>query len=833
MRAASCHAMTPMAARGALRRTRAAACACLRNAARAPTRERRAGAGVVVADFADDDSRRRRASPNHLRAWRRDDAIAGSSALARTASTRRCARTFASTAASAATDAHAPASTERASPSRSPPRSLATGNFTRDGSLPSFDYTALLASALEISRVATPTKVEIAVQGDAYSVVLGLRGLEGNAALHLSWHPNAASVRLGPPPPRVHKSEQLAFGERMNATLRGLILTRVTLPERWERVATFEFAERPGGDAAYRVHAEIMARNSNVVLVDARDDDKIVACAYQVGAAQTSVRPISPGFKYAPPPAAPGVDPDAGLAATEWRELVVAASALTASSANEKKPKKASTPEAAAKAAAKAAPGISKGFVRAFRGVSPALAAALASSVGVDPKTNTADVADDDWIELHRAWLGWIESATSAVDAIASADVAAVEEALKDAGWCVEWGQMLLRRPAGSNAAAAADSSSSSSSFLVEAISDVPTAGDGSGPVGALFSAVYGDAGDADVFRRERDRLLQGVRTALKKTTQKAKNFREQIELAEKHESVKIQADELMAYQHGWTQGQDTMEVYDFESGEARRVAVDPQKGPLDAAEKLYKKARKQRRTATQVEPLLEAASNEMAYLENVEFALTELTSEDALALEEINLELVDAKLMAPVGRGAAAAIKREEKRKSGGGKGGRGGKGGGGTAPKKRNRRKEETMANVRTYVAPGGSDILVGRNSKGNEAVSLKLGSDHDVWFHVRGAPGAHVVLRLDPGQTATDVDMQAAADLAAFHSKVRTGGKVDVSYTSPKFVRKPSGARLGMVTIDKEKVMTGRPDDSVAAEEERREAAAGGGKKGREEW
>ncbi|EEH54671.1 uncharacterized protein MICPUCDRAFT_35061 [Micromonas pusilla CCMP1545] len=717
--------MTPMAARGALRRTRAAACACLRNAARAPTRERRAGAGVVVADFADDDSRRRRASPNHLRAWRRDDAIAGSTALARTASTRRCARTFASTAASAATDAHAPASTERASPSRSPPRSLATGNFTRDGSLPSFDYTALLASALEISRVATPTKVEIAVQGDAYSVVLGLRGLEGNAALHLSWHPNAASVRLGPPPPRVHKSEQLAFGERMNATLRGLILTRVTLPERWERVATFEFAERPGGDAAYRVHAEIMARNSNVVLVDARDDDKIVACAYQVGAAQTSVRPISPGFKYAPPPAAPGVDPDAGLAATEWRELV---------------------------AAAKAAPGISKGLVRAFRGVSPALAAALASSVGVDPKTNTADVADDDWIELHRAWLGWIESATSA------------------------------------------------------AISDVPTAGDGSGPVGALFSAVYGDAGDADVFRRERDRLLQGVRAALKKTTQKAKNFREQIELAEKHESVKIQADELMAYQHGWTQGQDTMEVYDFESGEARRVAVDPQKGPLDAAEKLYKKARKQRRTATQVEPLLEAASNEMAYLENVEFALTELTSEDALALEEINLELVDAKLMAP---------------------------GGGGTAPKKRNRRKEETMANVRTYVAPGGSDILVGRNSKGNEAVSLKLGSDHDVWFHVRGAPGAHVVLRLDPGQTATDVDMQAAADLAAFHSKVRTGGKVDVSYTSPKFVRKPSGARLGMVTIDKEKVMTGRPDDSVAAEEERREAAAGGGKKGREEW
>ena len=65
--------------------------------------------------------------------------------------------------------------------------------------------------------------------------------------------------------------------------------------------------------------------------------------------------------------------------------------------------------------------------------------------------------------------------------------------------------------------------------------------------------------------------------------------------------------------------------------------------------------------------------------------------------------------------------------------------------------------------------------------------------MWFHVRGAPGAHVILRQQPGDTASDEDMTYAADLAAFHSKLRTGGKVDVSYTSPKFVRKPSGRGL----------------------------------------
>ena len=66
--------------------------------------------------------------------------------------------------------------------------------------LPAFDYTALVASVAEIRALAVPTKVEVAVQADAYTLVLGLRGLEGKTALHVSWHPDAARVGLGPPP---------------------------------------------------------------------------------------------------------------------------------------------------------------------------------------------------------------------------------------------------------------------------------------------------------------------------------------------------------------------------------------------------------------------------------------------------------------------------------------------------------------------------------------------------------------------------------------------------------------------------------------------------------
>jgi hypothetical protein len=190
--------------------------------------------------------------------------------------------------------------------------------------------------------------VEVAVQADAYTLVLGLRGLEGKTALHVSWHPDAARVSLGPPPPRVHKSENLSFGEQAQAVLRNLILVEASIPEPWERVAVFGFAARPGDPVAIRLRVETQGRNSNAMLTSEDDADAddvsragnrgrskqgtILACAYQVGASQTSVRPSSPGFAYQPPPPAPGISPDAfgeipgGLAdVVAFREAVTAA----------------------------------------------------------------------------------------------------------------------------------------------------------------------------------------------------------------------------------------------------------------------------------------------------------------------------------------------------------------------------------------------------------------------------------------------------------------------------------------------------------------------------
>ena len=110
--------------------------------------------------------------------------------------------------------------------------------------------------------------------------------------------------------------------------------------------------------------------------------------------------------------------------------------------------------------------------------------------------------------------------------------------------------------------------------------------------------------------------------------------------------------------------------------------------------------------------------------------------------------------------------------------------------------------------YLLPGDWEVLVGRSENDNDRLSLKLARPDDDWFHVRGMPGSHVILRAKPGQEPDKETRKAAAAIAAYHSKARAGGVVAVSYTKARFVTKPRGAKAGTVTIRKEVVLKVRP-------------------------
>ena len=120
----------------------------------------------------------------------------------------------------------------------------------------------------------------------------------------------------------------------------------------------------------------------------------------------------------------------------------------------------------------------------------------------------------------------------------------------------------------------------------------------------------------------------------------------------------------------------------------------------------------------------------------------------------------------------------------------------------------RERVKRNIVEYELPGGWKVLVGKSDADNDFLSLKMAKPNDFWFHVRGMPGSHVVLRAKPNEEPNRETLKRAASVAAFHSKARKGGVVPVSCTRARYVTKPKGAKPGSVHIRKESVFKVRP-------------------------
>lgn len=110
--------------------------------------------------------------------------------------------------------------------------------------------------------------------------------------------------------------------------------------------------------------------------------------------------------------------------------------------------------------------------------------------------------------------------------------------------------------------------------------------------------------------------------------------------------------------------------------------------------------------------------------------------------------------------------------------------------------------------YCLQGEWTVLAGKTDRDNDQLSLHLAHPEDWWFHVRGMPGSHVILRVKEGKRPDEGILKSAAAVAAYHSKARHGGVVSVSGTQAKYVRKKRGMKPGQVSIRKERTFKVRP-------------------------
>jgi predicted ribosome quality control (RQC) complex YloA/Tae2 family protein len=112
-----------------------------------------------------------------------------------------------------------------------------------------------------------------------------------------------------------------------------------------------------------------------------------------------------------------------------------------------------------------------------------------------------------------------------------------------------------------------------------------------------------------------------------------------------------------------------------------------------------------------------------------------------------------------------------------------------------------QHEQVRVYEYELPGEWTVLVGSTDADNDGLSLRVARPGDWWFHVRGVPGSHVILRARASEQPDRETLKRAAAIAAYHSKARNSGRVSVACTQARHVTKPKGAKPGTVQIRKE--------------------------------
>ncbi|MBR3968472.1 MAG: NFACT family protein [Clostridia bacterium] len=204
-------------------------------------------------------------------------------------------------------------------------------------------------------------------------------------------------------------------------------------------------------------------------------------------------------------------------------------------------------------------------------------------------------------------------------------------------------------------------------------------------------------------------------------------------------------------------------------------IPLDPALSPSQNATKYFKDYKKSCAAVTSLGALIENDVREIEYLESVSESLSrcKTLSDIAEIREELSL---------------SGYVKQTAKRQ-----------------PRKK------TQSQFDEYTSQEGYKILVGKNNLQNDYITCTLASKGDMWFHTKNIHGSHVVVFCG-GQELSDETIKQAASLAAKNSKAATSSNVPVDYTPIKYVKKPNGAKAGMVIYTTNKTIFVTPEDQL---------------------
>ena len=261
--------------------------------------------------------------------------------------------------------------------------------------------------------------------------------------------------------------------------------------------------------------------------------------------------------------------------------------------------------------------------------------------------------------------------------------------------------------------------------------------------------------------RQKSHDLIRSVNTALDKMYLKKKRLSEDLLKAENSEDLRLYGELLTANIHLIKPGMKSVDVVNYYDGSTVTIPLDVKQSPAKNAQHYFKKYGKAKTAVKEKQIQLEENDGEIKYLESV-LAFLENT-DDVDEIESIRNELVE-----------TGYVRRRKQQ--------------GGFKEKK-------YKPAPHRYTLSNGMTVLVGKNNKENDYLTFNTAGNRDIWLHTKDIPGSHVIVQ-SSGQDLDEKAIFEAAAIAAYHSKARTSENVPVDYVPVKYVKKPAGAKPGMV-------------------------------------
>jgi predicted ribosome quality control (RQC) complex YloA/Tae2 family protein len=300
--------------------------------------------------------------------------------------------------------------------------------------------------------------------------------------------------------------------------------------------------------------------------------------------------------------------------------------------------------------------------------------------------------------------------------------------------------------------------------------------GEGEFPISAELERRYQEREEARARARQLEAIKAGLRKTLKRTLKRVEALEADLAKAERYYDYNRYGELLKSHLGVIQKGATAITVPDYFDPALPEIVLplDPAKSPQGNLDDYFRKYKKYQNAQKAIRPRLQAAQAEAATLRDRLAALDR--GEEALAPTPSPSPLTRCN------QGATGAP-------------------GGGTRVAGKKKSKPQAKPFLR-FTSEAGDAILVGRNSRENEELTFGLARSHDLWLHASGAPGSHVVLRLEKGAELRKESLLDAATLALHYSDLRKSGQGEVLYAYRKHVHKPRRAKPGLVTVTQDK-------------------------------